>query len=360
MKISRASSLYHPWTVIKRKSQAPRQPTLQAQMTALIERMDRQAERTDEIYTMVRPPALTSPERSHRRSRQQDTPPASRESRRYKTHVHGSIYKRTSPKAGPTRRHASSRHTSRRPYTPSSHSSDSSPYESDAQVRRAMELLEPRFQRHKGKYSSRDDKVARYRPFAYLDRELQRAIVKSGHPEELTLTQHLTGLCAMAQEHCDEFSTIHAILSHVIQLLEDHTYIQWSKVRAFSNTVVSNIARQNWKWIDDKMIERCRSNIYMRSRSTDESTWSVPCPRYNKGRCEQQETHSVGDVEMRHVCVFCAANGFDNAHTLRACNWKKGKNSNPQSRSTNDDRRDNRLSRHHGPARHDANDASKN
>lgn len=91
----------------------------------------------------------------------------------------------------------------------------------------------------------------------------------------------------MAKDQCDEFSSVYAILSHVIQLLEHHTYMHWLRVRAFSNTVVSNIARGNWKWVDDKMIERCRNNIYMRSRSSEESTWSVPCPRYNRGRCEQ-------------------------------------------------------------------------
>lgn len=344
----------------RRKSQAARQPTLQSQMTALMERMDRQAERTDEIYSMVRPPALSTPERPHRRSHRRDTPPGSRDSRRHKSHIHGSLYKRTSPKAGYTKRRVAHRHTSRRHYTSSSRSSESSLSDPEAQVRRAMELMEPRFHHHKGKHSARDDKLARYRPFAFLDRELQRDIIKSGHPEELTLTQHLTGLCAMAKDQCDEFGSVYAMLSHVIQLLEDHTYMQWPKVRAFSNTVVSNIARGNWKWVDDKMIERCRNNIYMRARSSDESTWSVPCPRYNRGRCDQQESHSVGEVEMRHVCMFCAANGFENAHTLRACNWKKGKNTNQQARPFHDDRRDTKPNRHHASLKNDTNEAAKN
>lgn len=116
----------------KRKSQAPRQPTLQAQMTALIERMDQQAQRTDQIYSMVRPPA--TPERPYRPSCHRESSPVSRESRRHRWHVYGSHYKRTSPKTGHSRRHVTPRNGSRRPHSPSSRSSDSSPSESDAQV----------------------------------------------------------------------------------------------------------------------------------------------------------------------------------------------------------------------------------
>lgn len=164
----------------------------------------------------------------------------------------------------------------------------------------------------------------------------------------------------MAQDHCDVLGNGHAILSHVVQLLEDHTNMSWPKVRAFSNTVISNVARGNWKWIDDKMIDRCRNNIYMRSRSVDETTWSVPCPRFNRGRCDQQETHLVGEVEMRHACVYCAANGFENAHTLRACTWKKGKNASQQSKPSYDDKRDNKPRPHGGYRGESHPDVSKN
>lgn len=340
----------------KRKSQAPRNPTLQAQMTALMERMDRQAQRTDQIYSMIRP---NTPERQRPPSRSTENSPSHRDIY-HKRPVYGSHYKKTSPKNGHSRFHTS-RHNSRRRHY-SSRSSESSPSDSDTQVRRALEMLEPRFHRHKGKHDSRDDKIARYRPFAFLDREQQRLILKSGHPEELNLTQHLSGLCAMAQDQCDKRGNVHAILSHITQLLDDQSYMQWHKVRAFSNTVVSNIARGNWMWLDDKMIERCRNNIYMRSRSVEEPAWSAPCPRYNRGRCEHQETHSVGEVEMRHVCMYCAASGFENTHTLRACNWKRGKSGGNQYNKPNqDERRDNRPQRHqHVPRSDNVTDSSKN
>lgn len=345
----------------KKKPQVPRQPTLQAQMTALMERMDRHVQRTDQIYSIVRPSAPSTPDRPDWPSRSRDSPPRTRETHRHRRPVHGSHYKRTSPRSGHSRRYRAPRKPSAHEYSSSSRSSDSSPADSDTQVRRAMEMLEPRFHRYKGKSRSRDDKVIRYRPFAYLDREAQRAILKSGHPEELTLTQHLMGLCAMAQDQCDELGNAHAILSHINQILDDQTYMHWSKVRAFSNTVVSSIARGNWKWVDDKLIERCRNNIYMRTRHSEESGWSVPCPRYNRGRCESQDTHSVGEVEMRHVCMYCASSGFENTHTLRACNWKKGKTSNTQQRGNHDEKREGKPQRYHGASRNDhPADASKN
>lgn len=160
-------------------------------------------------------------------------------------------------------------------------------------------------------------------------------------------TQHLSGLCGMALEKCDESTSTHAIVTHIAQLLEDQSYMQWASVRAFSNTVIAKIARGRWRWADERMIERCRTNIYMRYRNNDEPTWAVPCPRFNKGRCNSQETHNVGEVIMHHICAGCAVNGYENNHTLRACKWRKGANNN-QKKESADERRKYRSSKTSG------------
>lgn len=346
----------------KKRTQSARNPTVQSQLAELMTKLDRQAARTDELYSMVRP-APHSP-LGHRRDqaitgRHHTAITTNRQSRP----VLGSHYKRRSPKGG-KRSHARS---AREPsysfhrHTPSE-SSNSSTSDIEAQVSQALDMMEPHFATHKGKSRRPDDSIKSYRPFAFLERERQREIIRHGHPEELTFVQHITGLCLMALEYTDDRCYTFWILQHVIQILEDHEFIQWPQTRAFSNTVISNIARGKWAWDDEKLIERCRSNNYMRRRAHDDSSWSVPCPRFNKGRCEDQDSHAVGQVMMRHVCAHCAMNGYENPHTLRACSRRKGAGQgSSQQKSYGEDKKEHRGSRSHSSYRYDANtDAPKN
>lgn len=230
-------------------------------------------------------------------------------------------------------------------------SSSSGQSDVDAQVDRALHLMEPRFSRYKGKHREADN-VIQYRPFAYLEREKQREIMKVGHPEELTFLQHVTGLCAMAADYLDDMSQGHGILTHVMQIIDDYDHVIWINIRAFSNTVVANVACVKWAWYDHNLIEGCRSNHYMRCAQQEDNSWSVPCPRYNRGRCDEQDTHTVGEVQMRHVCSHCALNGYDNQHTLRACNRRKTGSTGPYYKGQSDDKKDHHAGKS-GAARSD-------
>lgn len=227
-----------------------------------------------------------------------------------------SQYKKRNPKDGRSSRPEDFSAVSRRTYTSSSSSSNASLSDVESQAKWALDLLEPRLPRQKGRDC--DDIVRSYHPFAFLESEEQRKIVKSGHPEELTFVQHLTGLSAMALDQADKTSDVHGILSHISQILHDYAYMNWASVRGFSNTFLCNIAKKKWSWHDNKFIDRCRQNHYMRTRANEEPAWSVPCPRKNHGRCDEQNTHTVGEVTMWHVCSHCSKNGFENPHTLRA------------------------------------------
>lgn len=342
----------------RRKSNAPKNPTLHIQMSTLMEKSDRQAARIDELFKLMRqPPPRSSPGRhGSTRGDGVSSPPRDKQAKR---HVSGSYYKRRSPKNGYPVPRRTSRAPSRYDDGDSPPSSTSSNSDTESQVRRAIDMLEPRFSKYKGKRSHRDDRLCSYRPFAYLEREQQRAIIKSGHPEELTVAQHLSGLCGMALEKCDAKGDTYAIVAHIAQILEDQSYMQWENVRAFSNTVIAQIARGRWEWADDRLIERCRTNMYMRCRQNEEPTWAVPCPKFNKGRCNSQESHNVGEVTMRHICAGCAVNGYENNHTLRACKWRKGGNIN-QKKESADDRRENRAYRSSGRHQEGAHETSKN
>lgn len=336
-------------------------PPIHSQMAALIERMDRQAERTDQLYRIIRPIAdkNTAPTQAPAIAPIQSPPHSDRRSTR--SHVSASYYKKRSPKNGRpsrpsvTRANSSRRERQQLDYTSSSES------DVEEQVRQALDMIEPRFSKQKGNPRSEVDSVKSYRPFSYLDREVQREIMRSSHPEELTLLQHLTGLCAMASEKVNADTKVAGIINHMSQILEDCEYIQWSNVRSFSNTVITNVAKKRWSWRDDDLIERCRNNRYMRMRNSEDNTWAVPCPRYNKGRCDANESHSIGEVIMKHVCAYCCTNGFDNPHTLRACNRRKTPfGGNTKNRGSYDDKDDYKHTRHHQSAKNDTGDSAKN
>lgn len=146
----------------------------------------------------------------------------------------------------------------------------------------------------------------------------------------------------MALEESPPGTNIYGIVNHISQILEDSDFIAWPNIRAFSNTVIANIARAVWDWNYEKAIVKSRNNQYMHSREADELAWSVPCPRYNRGRCEEDGTHKVFGTTMRHACSFCSALGFENPHTNRACNFKKRNNSASQGRQGGEEKKDNR------------------
>lgn len=347
----------------KKRTQSAKNPTVQSQLAELMSKLDHQASRTDELYSLVRPAQQTTPGYRNDQAFPGRRHTTSIHNTRYTRPVVGSYYKRRSPKAGRLTHTRTSRDLL---YSSSRHSpgvsSNSSASDVEAQVSQALDMMEPRFATHKGKSRCTDDSIKNYRPFAFLERERQREIIRHDHPEELSFIQHITGLCLMALECVDDRCNAYWILQHVIQILEDNEYIQWPHTRAFSNTVISNIARGRWAWDDEKLIERCRSNNYMRRRAQEEPTWTVPCPRFNKGRCEEQDSHAVGQVTMRHVCTHCAMNGYENPHTLRACSRRKGTvQGSSYQKGNGDEKKDQRASKSHSAYRHEANsDASKN
>lgn len=155
-----------------------------------------------------------------------------------------SQYKKRSPKDGRSSRRCDTSVMSCRTLMSSSMSSNSSLSDVEGQAKHALDLLEPRFPRQKGKVRDSDDIVRSYRPFAFLEREEQWKIIKSGHPEELTFLQHITGLCAMALDQANRRSSVYGILGHISQVLHDYGYVSWSSIRGFSNTVLCNIAKK--------------------------------------------------------------------------------------------------------------------
>lgn len=136
----------------------------------------------------------------------------------------------------------------------------------------------------------------------------------------------------------------------------------WSSIRAFSNTVINKIARQKWWWGQERCIEQCRTNQYMRYKMSNDPYWSVPCPLYNRGRCGYDDLHNVGEVHMKHVCGFCVNYGQDSAHTSRACyNKKKQGGQSAQNTGGYRDRHESRATKPYSMNRGDRSDeAAKN
>lgn len=326
--------------------------------------MDKQADQTDRLIALMDSASL----RAQTPARPVGTPHKVVESSiihspgsggQHAKKVYGSRIKKTSPKNGVRTRARHSTMQSDIMWSSSSSGSDSPG--TQAQVKSALGMLNTRFSKHRGNVNRKDDRINRYRPFMYLDKERQRDIIRTSHPDELTINQHLSGLCAMAIEEMEPSHPAAGIVAHIAQLLDDIEFMNWNSVRAFSNTVINNVAKQRWWWGQDRCIEQCRTNQYMRYRSGSEPQWSVPCPMYNRGRCNHDDSHNVGEVYMKHVCGFCVNYGQDSSHTSRACNKKKQGGQGPQGATGYHDRREARGSKGYQANKSDRSDeAAKN
>lgn len=152
----------------------------------------------------------------------------------------------------------------------------------------------------------------------------------------------------MTLDVLDYNSEAFGLVQHISQILEDSAFLAWPVIRPFSNTVISNIARGKWNWNSEKAIDKCRSNQYMRGRGVEETLWAVPCPLFNRGRCEEDGNHEVAIVLMKHICSFCANSGYENGHTNRACNKRRGNaGGSAQNESYTDDRKDKQGGSYH-------------
>lgn len=216
--------------------------------------------------------------------------------------------------------------------TDSSSGSDSDGTDSDNEslVRRdisqANSLLQARFNRTTGKHKSarrieRDIKANR--PFAFLDREVQRQLAKeNAHPEELTLIHHLEGLVAMVSARCVE-QNVKAMLNHVHQILRDSQVHTWAKIRKWSNETLVKTATEEWQWIDSDNITQARNSHYM-VQSLQDTEEIIPCPAFSRGTCTYDTSHFGIAGMMAHICAFChALEGNREVHYSKSCGKRR-------------------------------------
>lgn len=338
--------LHHIDAIERGKSKKkPAKPSTATQMALILERMDKQADQTERLISLMDVARVQTPatprSNAHKVVESSVFISPGSGGHHAKKKVYGSRIKKSSPKNGVRARAARSINKSDILWSSSSSGSESP--DTNAQVKTALGMLNTRFSKHRGNVNKKDDRVNRYRPFMYLEKERQREILRGSHPDELNVNQHLAGLCAMAAEELEPSHPAAGIVGHIAQLLDDIEFMPWHCVRAFSNTVIHNVARQKWWWGQDRCIEQCRTNQYMRYKVISDPQWSVPCPLYNRGRCAYEDSHNVGEVYMKHICGFCVNYGQDSIHTSRACyNKKKQGGQGPQGASGYFDRRESR------------------
>lgn len=141
----------------KKRTRRKTNPSLQAQLTALIQRLDHQAARTDELYTIVRPPPVRQIDSRTQPTGDTRSPPQNQDRRRHKKHVNSSHYKRRRPKSGNYRIRDRSREGSRASRRSNYLSHSSSDSDMEAQVRQAREMMEPKFDQYSGKYDLQEE-----------------------------------------------------------------------------------------------------------------------------------------------------------------------------------------------------------
>lgn len=214
------------------------------------------------------------------------------------------------------------------PLSASSSESESEPSDSDNEsvirrdVSEANALLQARFTKTTGKQKSArriERDIKSNRPFAFLDREVQRKLIKENfHPEELTLIHHLEGLVGMVSARCVE-PQIKGMLNHIYQVLRDSQVHSWTKIRSWSNETLVKTATQEWEWFDSDNIVQLRNSHYM-IQSLYDTDDVIPCVACNKGQCASATSHFGTEGMMAHICAFCQAlEGMTEQHQSKSC-----------------------------------------
>lgn len=169
--------------------------------------------------------------------------------------------------------------------------SDSDESETESLIRKdvslANGLIQARFNKIKGK--PRSDKriendIRRNRPYAFLDRETQWALLRDNrHPEELEFSAHIEGLTAMMSKCVD--SELAGMLNHSHHVIRDSQVHPWPRLRNWSNEVIFKTATTDWQWVDSDNIIQARNSQYLIQQPTIETENGQPCSDYNKGTC---------------------------------------------------------------------------
>lgn len=147
-------------------------------------------------------------------------------------------------------------------------------------------LLSARFTKHTGKVKSSrfiEQSIILNRPYAFLDRDNQRVLVREGvHREELLRIDHIEGLSAMISYQCQD-TRVKAMLNHLCQMIRDSQVHPWSKVTKLSNDTLVRMATKEWGWQDHYQITQARNSHYMIQHNVIASEKMQPFMDYNLG-----------------------------------------------------------------------------
>lgn len=205
--------------------------------------------------------------------------------------------------------------------------SESDESETESLMRKDMSLanglIQARFNKIKGKPKSDkriENDIRRNRPYAFLDRETQRHLLRENrHPEELEFSTHIEGFTAMMLSKCVD-SELAGMLNHAHHVIRDSQVHPWGRVRNWSNEVIFKTAISEWQWVDSDEIVQARNSQYLIQQATVEGETGQPCPEYNRGTCRFQNSHHLAGLTIAHICAFChALDGAREAHQSRAC-----------------------------------------
>lgn len=210
-----------------------------------------------------------------------------------------------------------------------------------ADMNEANDLLSARFHKNKGKIKtskSIEQNIKHNRPYAFLDRDTQRQLVREYvHPEELSCVDHIEGLSVMITAQCNEVKT-KAMLNHLCQIICDCQVHPWSKVWKWSNDVVVRTATQEWELTECDLITQSRNSCYMIQTNTMATERIQPCFEYNFMSCKFEDSHFGMNGMFAHICAFCnAVDGSRDAHQSKTCskrrssaNYFRSRDENPQ------------------------------
>ena len=164
----------------------------------------------------------------------------------------------------------------------------------------------------------------------------------------LAPAEYIWGLLRMIKDPTNDPHTSRAIMTHLLQLVEDAKDFDWRQVRDWSEEVLGKIADNTITWEDTDDIRGLRGNTsqFKNGRLYDSHPpepaegkpkarppirhvpappVETPCPAWNKtGGCPKPDGHVEAGIIQGHHCKFCREhmNSFNN-HPKWDCRNKR-------------------------------------
>ena len=179
-------------------------------------------------------------------------------------------------------------------------------------------------------------------PHLFVTRGPKKSKTNMGEP---SMPEFLWGFIQIVKGKGNASPDVPYMMAHLEQLTEDAKSYDWKCVRAWSEEVLSKVAKGQLVWSDTYRIDRLQTELSHKTPLTNSTVASPsvkkgdvyemaedirsakpgpPCKFYQSATCSHSNDHVQNGYRQLQVCSFCLTNKCQfQPHSLKDCKSKK-------------------------------------